>query len=128
MYQEGGSCIGSGTQDPCHRAVAVLMNAAGKETGIFASVSDGRDERGKSFEIITDVIPYPKVNDGHHLDWGSCRYDGVEDGAVVAVVKHSKQPWLRAVGWAYRVETVSGKFIKLDPKRVDCHNTALEAD
>jgi hypothetical protein len=47
---------------------------------------------------------------------------------VVAVVKDSKQTWLRAAGWAYRVENASGKLTKLDPKHVDCYNTALEAD
>jgi hypothetical protein len=73
-------------------------------------------------------MPYPKVNKGYHLDWGSCRYDSVEDGAVVAVVRHSKQPWLRAADWAYRLDSASGKLVKLDPKRVDCYNTALEAD
>ena len=104
------------------------MSAAGKEMGVYASVSDGRDERGKAFEIVTDVIPYPKVNKGYHLDWSSCRYDGVEDTAVLAVVKDSKQTWLRAAGWAYRVENASGKLIKLDTKHVDCYNTALEAD
>ena len=128
IYEQGGTCISAGTQDPCHRAVAVLMNAARKEMGVYASVSDGRDERGKAFGIVTDVIPYPKVNKGYHLDWGSCRYDGVEDSAVLAVVKDSKQTWLRAAGWAYRVENASGKLIKLDTKHVDCYNTALEAD
>jgi hypothetical protein len=128
MYEGGGTCIATGTQDPCHRVVAVLMSAAGKEIGVYASVSDGRDERGKPVGIVTDVIPYPKVNKGYPLDWSSCRYDGVEDSAVVAVVKDSKQRWLRAAGWAYRVENASGKLIKLDPKHVDCYNTALEAD
>ena len=127
MYKGGGSCIAN-AQDPCHRGVSVLMSAAGKEIGVYASVSDGHDERGKPFSIVTDVIPYPKVNAGHHLDWSSCRYDGVEDSAVISVVKQSKQPWLSSAGWAYRVENASGKFIKLDPKRVDCYNTALEAD
>jgi hypothetical protein len=104
------------------------MNAAGKEIGVYASVSDGNDEQGKAFGIVTDLIPYPKVNKGYHLDWSSCRYDGVNDAAVVAVVKDSKQEWLRAAGWAYRLENASGKLIKLDPKHVDCYNTALEAD
>ena len=128
MYEGGGTCIATGTQDPCHRGVSVLKSAAGKEIGVYASVSDGHDKRSKSFAIVTDVIPYPKVNKGYHLDWSSCRYGGVEDDAVVAVVKDSKQTWLRAAGWAYRVENASGKLIKLDPKHVDCYNTALEAD
>ena len=128
MYEGGGSCIAIGTQDPCHGGVGVLMSAAGKEKGVYASISDGHDEEGHPFWIVTDVIPYPRVNKGYHLDWGSCRYDGVEDSAVIAVVKHSKQSWLRAADWAYRVENASGKLIKLDPKRVDCYNTALEAD
>ena len=127
MHEGGGSCIPS-AQDPCHRGVSVLVSGAGKEIGVYASLFDGHDERGKPFSIVTDVIPYPKVNAGHHLDWSSCRYYGVEDSAVISVVKQSKQPWLPSAGWAYRVENASGKFVKLDPKRVDCYNTALEAD
>lgn len=104
------------------------MSASGKNIGVYASVSDGHDENGKSSAIVTDIIPYPKVDKGYHLDWSSCRYDGVEESAVVAVVKDSKQEFLRAAGWAYRVDDVSGKLIKLDPKHVDCYNTAREAD
>jgi hypothetical protein len=73
-------------------------------------------------------MPYPKVNKGHDLVWGGCRYDGVEDESVVTVVRNSKQPWLHAVGWAFRVDDTSGKFIKLDTRHVDCVNTALESD
>jgi hypothetical protein len=128
MSQGGGSCIALDTQDSCRQMVSVLMSAAGKEMGIYASVLDGRDESGKPFVIVTDVVPYPKVNKGYHLDWSTCRYDGVEDGALIAVVKDSKQTWLRGAGWAYRVEKASGKLSKLDSKHVDCYNTALEAD
>jgi hypothetical protein len=127
MQAGGGGCIAI-AEDPRHRSISILMSGLGKEIGVYASVADGRDERGKAFSIVTDVIPYPKVNEGHHLDWSNCRYNGIEDSAVVAVVKRSKQPWLRSAGWAYRVENVSGKFLKLDPRRVDCYNTALEAD
>jgi hypothetical protein len=128
MYAGGGSCIAAGTKDPCHLTISVLMSANGKEMGIFASVSDGRDELGTRFAIVTDIIPYPTVKKGYHLEWSSCRYSGVEDEAVLAVVKASKQQWLRAADWAYRVENASGRLIKLDPKYVDCYNTALEAD
>ena len=128
MHEGGGSCISAGTQDPCRRTIGVLLDAADKEIAVYASLTDGHGEKGRPFRIISDVIPYPKVQKGDHLDWGSCRYDGVGDEAVVAVVRQSKQSWLRAAGWAYRVENASGKLVALDPKRVDCYNTALEAD
>jgi hypothetical protein len=108
--------------------VTVLMSASGKQIGIYASVLDGRDEKGKSYQLVTDVIPYPNVNKGYHVHWSTCRYDGIEDGAVIALVKDSKQDWLRAAGWAYRVEDISGKLIKLDAKQVDCYNTRLETE
>jgi hypothetical protein len=128
MYQGGGACIGNGPGDSCRRSVSVFMSSKGKRIGVYAAVSDGRDEKGFAFWIVTDVLPYPNVDKGHDLVWGSCRYDGVEDNSVVAVVRNSKQPWLRAAGWAYRVEDTSGRFIKLDTMHVDCANTALEAD
>jgi hypothetical protein len=77
---------------------------------------------------VTDFLPYPKVSKGHDLVWGTCRYDKAEDGSVIAVVRNSKQEYLQAIGWAYRVDLRSGKLTKLDPTRVDCFNTALEAD
>lgn len=128
LQQGGGSCISAGTQDPCRRRVSVLINAAGKQIGVYASISDGHDEKGRPYGIVTDLVPYPKIRKGYHLDWGSCRYDRVEDGAVVAVVRDSKRRWLPAVEWAYRVDSASGKLVNLDPARVDCFNTALEAD
>jgi hypothetical protein len=128
IYEGGGACIGNGREDRCHRSVSVLISSKGKEIGVYAAVSDGRDERGSAFWIVTDVMPYPKVKKGHDLVWGSCRFDGVEDNSVVAVVRNSKQPWLHAADWAFRVEDTSGKFIKLDTMRVDCANTALGAD
>jgi len=127
-HEGGGSCIAAGTKDPCHRGVAILVSAAGQEIGIYATVSDGHDEKGKAFAIVTDIIPYPTVNKGYHLDWSSCRYDGVEDEAVLAVVRESKRQRLQAADWAYRVDSVTGKLVKLEPKRVDCYNTASEAD
>lgn len=129
MYKGGGACIGNSSEDRCHRSVSVLMSSKGKRMGVYAAVSDGRDDRGFAFWIVTDVMPYPRVNKGHELVWGSCRYDGVEDNSVVAVVVlTSKRPWLYATGWAYRVEDTSGRFIKLDTMHVDCANTALDAD
>jgi hypothetical protein len=77
---------------------------------------------------VSDVVAYPKVPKGHDLVWATCRNDRVEDTSIVAVVRNSKQPWLQAVGWAYRADEASGKFTKVDPKRVDCVNTALDAD
>ncbi|UQD76225.1 hypothetical protein JEY40_17740 [Bradyrhizobium japonicum] len=128
MKQGGGTCISAGTRDPCPRVVGTLMDATGKEVAVYASILDGRDEKGKPFSIVTDMIPYPKLRKAHHLDWGSCRYDNVEDEAVIAVVRESRRTRLPAVDWAYRVDRTSGKLVKVDPARVDCYNTALEAD
>jgi hypothetical protein len=126
MYQGGGACIGA--QASCDRGVGVLISAAGKKVGVYATRDAGRDERRGPLWAVTDVISYPEVPKGHELVWASCRCDKVEDASVIAVVKNSKQQYLAATGWAYRVDQRSGKLNKLDPKRVDCFNTALEAD
>ena len=128
MAEDGGLCITLAERDPCRRTMAALKDATGKKMLIYATITDGADERGRRFGIVTDVMPYPEVRKGHHLEWGVCRHDRVEDGTVVTVVKDSKRAWLKAVGWAYRVDEPSGKFVKLDPKRVDCTNTAPDAD
>jgi hypothetical protein len=128
MYEGGGACIGKDPQFSCQRGVNVLVSADGKKVGIFAASRAGRDSKGGALWTVSDVVAYPKVPKGHDLVWATCRNDRVEDTSIVAVVRNSKQPWLQAVGWAYRADEASGKFTKVDPKRVDCVNTALDAD
>jgi hypothetical protein len=124
MYEGEGTCTGIGSQEPCRRSVAVLLSAEGKKVGVYAAASAER----RGFWIVSDLLPYPKVGKSRDLVLGVCRYDRVDDGSVVAVVRNSKQSWLMADGWAYRVDDASGKFVKLDAKHVDCVNTALDAD
>jgi hypothetical protein len=128
MYQGGGQCIGPNAKDPCEMDVSVLTTVEGRKVGVYAARSAGHDEKRGPLWTVTDVLPYPKVPKGHDLVWGTCRYDKAEDGSVIAVVRNSKQEYLQARGWAYRVDLRSGKLTKLDPMRVDCFNTALEAD
>jgi hypothetical protein len=126
MYDGGGACIGP-PEASCDRKVSVLISVDGKKIGVYAAKFAGRD--GKSaLWTVTDLIPYPQVPKGRALVWSVCRYDKAEDPAIVAVVGSSKQQYLAAAGWTYRVDERSGKLTKLDSKRVDCFNTALEAD
>ena len=60
---------------------------------------------------------------------GSCRLDHVEDGKVIAVVRHDlEQEYSRDVAWARRLELESGKFVVVEPERVDCLNEGYGLD
>ena len=125
-YEGGGACIGP-PQASCDWSVSVLLSADANKIGVYAAKSAGRNGR-TALWTVTDLIPYPQVPKGYVLLWTDCRYDKAEDPTIVAVVRSSKQQYLPAAGWTYRVDLRSGKLTKLEPKRVDCFNTALEAD
>jgi hypothetical protein len=128
MYQGGGACIGDKPDLPCERSVGVLINSAGNKVGIYAASDAGRDDKGRARWLISDVVPYPQVHRGYDVVWADCRSAGITDKSIVALVRTSKtEEWLQASDWAYRVDG-SREFIKLDPGRVDCVNTALGAD
>ncbi|WP_284423786.1 MULTISPECIES: hypothetical protein [unclassified Bradyrhizobium] len=104
-----------------------MLNSAGEGVAVFAWAADGHDEQRKPFKLVSDVLSHPKLSKGYHMEWSHCRLDGAADDAVVAVVRDAKRTWLRASAWAYRLESSSGKFVKLEPKRVDCYNPAIDA-
>jgi len=128
LDEQGGSCIGPTPERLCERGVGILIDAAGKQVGVYTGTEAGHRPDGRALWRVTDQLPYPKLGKGQDLIFAQCRHQGVDDGTVMAVVRRSKLEWLPAVSWAYRVDGASGKFVKLDPKGVDCVNEALDGD
>lgn len=128
----GGSCV-SDSSDPlrvCDYAITVLASALAdahlepEPRYLIAGRMAGRDGARARWRI-TDAVPYPRVDPGYYLQFGTCRFNGQDDGRVAAIVRqHGMQEWLKDVAWAGRLELPSGQFTVLDVKAVDCINEA----
>lgn len=128
IFEDGGVCIGRTQQTECERNIGILKTSAGKDFLIYTgSAASLRGEKPRW--RVTDTAAFPIVPNGAEFVWGDCRISGTPDASIVAIVKSSpKGEWLRARDWAYRVDYDTGKFVPLEPKNVDCANSALEGD
>ncbi|HVK50709.1 MAG TPA: hypothetical protein VM469_03095 [Pseudoxanthomonas sp.] len=132
LHDIGGSCmtLTPGYAHICDYSVGVLADAANDDElapvirWLVAGRMVGRDGSQARW-LITDAVAYPKTESGYHLQMGSCRLAGREDGQVIAVVRDdSEGELLKDVHWARRVALPAGKFVELDPRSVDCLNEA----
>ena len=130
LREVGGICLA----DPgnpgavCDHSIALLADAsidpgaAAVMRYVVAGRMQGRDGTVALWKI-TDALPYPAVAQDYFWQAGSCRLDRVEDGKVIAVVRHDlEQEYSRDVVWARRLELKSGRFLAVEPERVDCLN------
>lgn len=127
-----GACIGGKlAADTCAFAIGVLDDEKEQPVALLSRKLIDYDESGRPNWDVQDRLAVPRDRSDLHLEQSSCRFDGGEDETVVAMVplydEHGPE-WVRAQDWAYKVQLPSGKFMKLEPSKVDCHNTAVEAD
>ena len=136
LREVGGICLA----DPgnpgavCDHSIGLLADTSNDPdaTAVMRYVVAGRME-GRDGTValwkITDALPYPAVGQDYFWQAGSCRLDHVEDGKVIAVVRHDlEQEYSRDVAWARRLELESGKFVVVEPGRVDCLNEGYGLD
>lgn len=128
IFESGGACVGRIGPTGCERNIGLLRTSAGRNFLIYtgsAEPSQGKKPRWR----ITDTLAFPEVPKGAEFVWSECRKSGTPDASILAIVRSSsKREWLRARDWAYRVDYDTGKFAKLDPKDIDCANSALEGE
>jgi hypothetical protein len=141
----GGSCLSDSSdyERVCDYSIGLLGEAAADPNGDPGDDPDGKP--GSETEAvpryiiagrlagrlgqqalweITDALPFPKAGKQFHLQIGSCRADGNDDGKVVALVRQDlKNELLTDVAWARRLDLASGKFMPVSGK-VDCINEA----
>ncbi|WP_454829263.1 hypothetical protein [Pseudoxanthomonas wuyuanensis] len=134
----GGSCLSDSSdyERVCDYSIGLLAGTVAAEAEmevgaeaepvpryIVAARLAGRDGQQALWEI-TDAQPYPKVGERFHLQTGSCRADGNDDGKLAAVVRQDPtHEFLTDVAWARRLDLASGKFVPVTGK-VDCINEA----
>lgn len=134
LREVGGACLSDSTDSShvCDYSIGLLADAnaepdAGPDAEpllryVTAGRLAGRDGPSALWKI-TDAQAYPKVAKGFFWQAGTCRVDKVDDPKVIAVVRQGlEQEYLRDVAWARRLDLRSGKFVAVDPARVDCIN------
>ena len=130
LREVGGICLADSSNPGavCDHSIGLLADAghdpeaAAVMRYVVAGRIDGRDGTVALWKI-TDALPYPVVAHDYYWQAGSCRVDQVEDGKVIAVVRHGlEQEYSGDVAWARRLDLDSGKFVMVDPERVDCVN------
>lgn len=127
-----GLCIaGKQAEDTCAFAIGLLEDDKEQPVALLSRELIDYDTGGHPNWRVKDRLAVPRDNRNVHLEVGSCRLDGTPDQTVVAMVPgydQSGPEWIRASDWAYRVQLPSGKFLRMAPARIDCANTAIDAD
>lgn len=131
LREMGGTCLGDlNSKDVCGYSIGMLGNNDGVVTYLYIGSNASSGEKGETRWLITDQLSVPAIAHPYVLTNTACRYKGISDTAVVAIVKDEglDKEWLKAKDWAYRADLNLGRFVRLAAKDVDCYNTAREAD
>lgn len=130
LREVGGACLSDST-DPghvCDYSIGLLADANAELDAepvmryVTAGRLAGRDGPSALWKV-TDAQPYPRVAKGFFWQAGTCRVDKIDDPKVIAVVRQGlEQEYLDDVAWARRLDLESGRFMAIDPARVDCIN------
>lgn len=130
LREVGGACLSDSTDagHVCDYSIGLLADANADPDAeplmryVIAGRMAGRDGPLALWKV-TDAQAYPDVAKGFSWQAGTCRLDKVDDPRLIAVVRQGlEQEYLRDVAWARRLDLESGKFVAIDPARVDCIN------
>jgi hypothetical protein len=65
----------------------------------------------------------PALKDGYSFNYGNCRVDGVLRQDLIAMVRHAaNKQWSRDVSSIWIADPAAKKFVRRDPRGVDCKN------
>lgn len=119
ILSDGGACIGKTDATLCTRGVIFLKTSSDRDFLIFSGSAEPSQGKMARWRVI-DTLAFPKRPRGYELVF-ECRESGKPDPSIMAIVDSSSQKdWLPAHGWAYRVDDSTGRFVKLDPRKIDC--------
>ena len=128
LREVGGACLSDSTESGhvCDYSIGLLADAHAEPDAepllryVIAGRLAGREGALALWKVI-DAQAYPRVAKGFFWQAGTCRVDKVGDDKVIAVVRQGlEQEYLGDVAWARRLDLKSGKFVAVDPARVDC--------
>jgi hypothetical protein len=126
--EESGSCIGSVADagGPCHHSIAVIHDAQSGMRMILALESADHFGKQPLWRIVSALEPDALFDRDLAVANGSCQLRGVEDGAVVAIVRPDEREWLDSVE-AWRFEPAAG-LVPLPRIDVRCRNEGAGYD
>lgn len=133
LREVGGICLADSSNPGavCDYSIGLLADTSRDHDAtavmryVVAGRMQGRDGTTALWKI-TDALPYPVVAQDYFWQAGSCRVDRVEDSKVIAVLRHDlEQEYSGDVAWARKLDLKSGKFVIVDPARVDCINESF---
>lgn len=129
-----GGCVGSGSnaEQICARSIGTVDDADDRSVRLYAAELAGRNGNEARWRI-TDLVPYPKLQRGERVSISTCTVDAVADPGAIAVVDTAVEDALAretfaAVRWAVRLDRASGRFVDLDPRRVQCYNEGIDGE
>lgn len=129
-----GGCVGSGSnaEQICARSIGTIDDADDRSVRLYAAELAGHNGNEARWKI-TDVVPYPKLLRGERVSISTCTVDGAADAGAIAIVDTAVEDaqareTFAAVRWAVRLDRVSGRFVDLDPRQVQCYNEGLDGE
>ena len=126
LHEGQGNCFNSA--HVCEAGLGVLNDQANVPKVIYAWIRPDQKVSQLPAYRVTDTIRFPQLHGSQLWERGVCRNGSTPDDTIMALVEPAKTEWLSASEWAYRVDKSSGRFVRLDPRLVDCYDTAKEAD
>lgn len=118
-----GGCIGSIEDEggPCHHSIAVISDAQSGMRMILGLAEVRHFGKEPLWRVVAALEPdalFDRKLDAVH---GVCQLRGVEDAAVVAIVRYERREWLPA-RQAWRFDPGGGRMVPLPHREVRCIN------
>jgi len=121
--ERSGGCIGSvdDAGGPCRHSIAVISDAHSGMRMILGLESVQTFGREPMWRVVAALEPDALSDHGLDVAHGTCQLRGVEDAAVVAIVRYAPREWLPA-RQAWRLDHVQRRMVPLAPADVRCIN------
>lgn len=128
---ERGACIGATAQyETCTYAIAVFGPEATPRLIVSRKLESTKAD-GQPVWHEQDRLNAPALPPGGALEFSTCRQNGTPDDTIVALLPihdETSPEYIKAAGWAYRIELPSGRFNTVDAASIDCINNATGAE
>lgn len=117
----GGACISRALdKNVCEYSLGILRKRGAHL--LYLGKSAPRIDPKKARWTVTDQLSIKDIPNGHDISFGLCELNGVQDEAILAVVKITNTDWFTHVHSAYKVNLTTERFEKIPAKGIRCFN------
>ncbi|GAB3550099.1 hypothetical protein GCM10027343_32740 [Noviherbaspirillum agri] len=118
----GGACISKtvGEKNVCQYSIGIL-----RKRGVhllYLGKAAPRSDPKKARWTVTDQMSIKDIPHGHDIAYGLCEQNGVQDEAILAIVKITNTDWFTSVRNAYKVNLETERFEKVPVTGIRCIN------